>query len=149
MLITAAQLVVELHELGTHEVTLPRDKVMYCPTVEWLKSFGLWFVKDLGDQQWIAEKFDCDDFAIRAVDRATVALISNANIDSCGHAFCYANVDIYEEDICGISGGGSHAVNFVRCVDGWHYFEPQTGLSTPLGPLRDSLSVVRIYSVWL
>src|SRR3990167_4470830 len=91
MIKTAAELLEELRKLGVQTLSNPRDSKFYCPTVEWLKKFGLWFKKNI-KQKWTNEKFDCDDFAIRAVDRATDSLGAEDSIQNCGHSFCFAEV---------------------------------------------------------
>lgn len=148
MILTSSKLVTELHELGVQIVANPRDAQFYCPEIEWLKKFGSYFSKEIARHPWIAEKFDCDDFSIRAIDRATESLVKAKNINDCGHTFCYACIEI-SGNIFDVKGPATHAVNFVRCTDAWYYFEPQRGQSLPLQPLLDDGSVFSIYSVWL
>lgn len=150
MIITLDTALAELRALGITSIDPPRDARFFCPSTAWLTEFGLWLKDQNRATPWIAEKFDCDDFAIRAIDRATESLCRNSHINDCGHSFCYAEIEL-SGNVLGIDGPGSHAVNFVRCSDtlAWHYFEPQMGTHLPLRDLLDDGRVFRVYDVWL
>lgn len=149
MTIPTSQLVTELLALCVNTVSNPRDAEAFVCDPEWLTEFGEWLHKDVL-QSWLNEKFDCDDFAIRAVDRATESLVRNGDAENCGHAFCYAEIYLATgSTIFGIEGPGWHACNFVRCTDGWHYFEPQNGKHDLLSRFLADESLAVIRYVWL
>jgi hypothetical protein len=149
MILPTNQLVTELLDLGVNTVSNPRDETVFIPSPEWLNEFGDWLHADVLNS-WQAGKFDCDDFAIRAVDRATESLVRNGDAENCGHAFCYAEIYLATaRTIFTIEGPGWHAANIVRCVDGWHYFEPQVGKHDLLSRFLDDGSIAAMRYVWL
>jgi hypothetical protein len=126
----AMTLYMELFSMGCDNVQRPRDSVMFCPSCSWLDDFGSYMRKIF--KTYEKQKFDCDDYAIRAIDRATSALLENDDVQDCGHSFCYCEIDIKTE-LNGIKKDGDthHGTNLVRCSDGfWYFFEPQNGQIT-------------------
>lgn len=136
------ELVTELVTLGARQVNSPRDFNLFLPSAQWLTAFAHWLVGEFAGKKWTAEKFDCDDFAIRAIDRATESLWKADNLTNCGHAFAYA--EVWHSTL------GRHAVNIVRCEDEWKFLEPQNGEITPASvALADGGSIRSLYWVWL
>jgi hypothetical protein len=154
MIKDAAELIAELARLGALRIEGPRDDKLFCPQEAWLREFGLWLWKDTPTYK--KGQRDCEDFAIRALDRATEALVSAGLIDECGHAICYCEVSIPgwrgngdpNPGLLNVGGPARHALNIVRCVDEWKFFEPQTGSFTSAeAALRDGLA--ELVWVWL
>ena len=138
MIQSAEQLRKELLEAGFGHVET-RDARCYLPSLEWLKEFGSWFIEDLPD--YAPEKYDCDDFAIRALDRSNDALRKAGKIQNAGHAFGYATIKTASgSDWFGQPGPICHACNIMCSQSGWYYFEPSLGLFDKFENLNETIS---------
>lgn len=127
----------ELYGFGTGALISPmRDVKVACPSIEWLSEFWDKVLKP-SIHTWTPEKFDCDDFCYRCVDRATECLVQSGHLSGCGHAviICYLNI---HPDKGGLNGvmDGNHATMLVRTDEKWVFFEPQNGL------IRDAEEVI-------
>jgi hypothetical protein len=129
-----ADLVAELQQMGFAKISSPRDRMVLCPSARWLDDFGDWC--ELNRDPYLKEAWDCDDFALWGVVQAGRALARKYS--GFGHAVLYAVVDIAGNGTGGTGGtggtsglfgvaGGRHALNLIRCEDGWYWFEPQNG----------------------
>jgi hypothetical protein len=138
MIQSAEQLRKELLEAGfTHVET--RDARCYLPSLEWLKEFAAWFLEDL--PSYAVEKYDCDDFAIRALDRSNDALRKTNKIENAGHAFGYVVISIAPgANWFGLTGPFTHACNILGSQTGWYYFEPSTGQFASFSALANTVS---------
>ncbi len=129
MIIGSGQFREEVEGLG-FECWLPRDREVYCPSMEWVKGFGEYLV--LGRKAGVGECWDCDDFAMEAVAEASEACRYGAI--RVGHTFVYCTVRMWGE-LNGIEVEGDqivgHATNLVRLNGGeFVFFEPQNGRIT-------------------
>ena len=128
ILVEAGSLVGELRDLGFLRVEGPRDAMVMLPHREWLDEFGRYL--EAGNPRYASGRWDCDDFAMRAVTEASLALAGQEGLE-CGHAFLVCTVVIIEGCELNGVGGGAHATNLVKCADGaWYFFEPQNGKVT-------------------
>jgi hypothetical protein len=126
MTIPSKQLIQELKLAGFKKVHDARDGNYFLPSKKWVRRFAKWFVRDL--PVYSPESYDCDDFALRALDRANDALHDSDQAVNCGHSFGYADITIsFRGDFFGIKGPQRHACNIVRTRKQWFYFEPQLG----------------------
>lgn len=137
MIVAASNLRDELLAIGFEPVEV-RDAKCYLPSCAWLKKFGAWLVEDL--PPYASEKYDCDDFAIRALDRSNDALRKTDKIRGCGHAFGYAVIGLKD----GANWFGNvmdrtlfHAVNICRTPEGWVFFEPSLGQFQPFNAVTN------------
>jgi hypothetical protein len=138
MICEATQLKKELIEFGFKHVEI-RDSKCYLPSLRWLEKFAEWFVPDLPD--YAPEKYDCDDFAIRALDRSNDALRKAGKIQNAGHAFGYATIKTASgSDWFGQPGPIYHACNIMCSQSGWYYFEPSLGLFDKFENLNETIS---------
>ena len=138
MICDSQQLKRELLEFGFKSVEV-RDSRCYLPSVKWLKEFARWFVPDL--PQYAVEKYDCDDFAIRALDRSNDALRRAGTIKNAGHAFGYAVITIAPgANWFGSTGPFIHACNIMCSQSGWYYFEPSTGQFDKFDNLNETIT---------
>lgn len=128
-----ADLVAELQQMGFAKISSPRDRMVLCPSARWLDDFGDWC--ELHRDPYLKEAWDCDDFALWGVVQAGRALARKYS--GFGHAVLYAAVQILPGcELLRVPGGekGSrHALNLIRCEDGWYWFEPQNGMHAEHG----------------
>lgn len=104
-----------------------RDARVACPSEAWLKQFYSDVLKPC-THTWTTEKFDCDDFSIRAVDRATECLVQTADLSECGHGICISYIHV-RGNLANVTDT-NHACNIIRLDDRWVFFEPQNGIIT-------------------
>jgi hypothetical protein len=150
-LINSTQLSAELTGFGFRTVEF-RDVLYYCPEFSWLEKFDEYLqplLAPLRDAVKAGFKcVDCDDFAMRVVDRALDCLLAGDNDKPvCGHSVGLADVIIrnFDDDgnvSVGLNGiTGSHETNIIRCADDWYFYEPQTRKHCKV---KDALGVISI-----
>ena len=120
----------ELEDLGS-TCNRPRDRNLFCPSLEWIKQFGFYLdgIRDLGQP----EAWDCDDFSLWAVVEASKACHAAAvhqGFGNIGHTFCFMEVNLWgpmngiEPDTIPLA----HAINVVKTNrNELLFFEPQSG----------------------
>jgi hypothetical protein len=142
MIIDSQQAIQELYSFSLiREVEKPRDSKIYCLSEEWLPEFVDYLLRTR--KRFLAEKYDCDDFALDAVVKATECLYESEAIKDCGHSICYAS--LFHRTL-----GGNHAMNLIRTEHEWKLLEPQTGQYWSLeSQLNPDGPIAVIYWVWL
>ncbi len=122
-IVPATRLQNDLNDLYKALMSPVRDGRVACPSYDWLAGPFADFVRD-NVRTYVPEKFDCDDFALKAVVLATEALNASDEITGCGHSIgiCYLHV---AGNLNGVTDA-NHATNIVRLDDGrLMFFEPQ------------------------
>lgn len=117
------------------------DASYACPALGWLTEFGTYLAARR--KPYMAEKYDCENFARWATAKADEALYASA-VDDSGHTFGEACCLIPSDDPSG-PPFTSHALNLCLCDDGvWYVFEPQTSKITPEKEAGISWTTLRI-----
>ena len=154
MILQAAQMASELASYKVKVVRL-RDEQYFCPSLAWLQKFDKWLWSHTAPFRHALSKkhmvVDCDDFALRCVDRATDSLLRSRTgfkKSNCGHSMGYTDVYIrLGKTLNGITG--FHATNIIRLKEGWYFYEPQTRLYCKVGlGIADGV-VGRVDFVWV
>lgn len=130
MIKPAAEIEYELrHELRIDYVRAPVDSEIFLPSVDWLRQFGRWLAAN-PPSPYVAEAWDCDDFAIWARVEASKAWLAARDERISGHGLGYCEVWTNSHEFWSNvnTGLGKHAWNLCKTRDdGWHFLEPQTG----------------------
>lgn len=116
----------ELLDLYPATLTPIRDARLACPSRHWLVGPFSEFLKD-NLRNYTPEKYDCDDFGLKAVVLATECLNETADLSECGHSvgLCFTHIVGERGSLNGVADG-YHACNLVRLDDGdWIFYEPQ------------------------
>lgn len=145
MIIAAQQIQNELDAKGFKQVTCD-DRSYFLPSIKWVYQLQQWHLKR--PWKYEAEKSDCEDAAISSRDDARKAAQNGDIPDGCGFAFGIIKVGVSFMNTIMLDGGGTHAANIVRTVQGeWLYYDRQTSIVKPLQNCLDDGDIIRLDSV--
>lgn len=103
-----------------------RDMQVVCPHESWMTTEFWTRVLKPSLNSYEAEKFDCDDFSIRCLDRITACLNATKQLENAGYAasVCYLRI---EGHLLGVADALHANVMYRDDRGGWWFFEPQNG----------------------
>lgn len=115
----------ELESLGAVQIYGPRDYSLACPHEEFLREL----YASIFPIPYEREVWDCDDYSMRYVVEASLAL--RLTRERVGHAILFCTLTIAEGFTLNSVKSSSHSTNLVKTAEGqWLFFEPQNGQIT-------------------
>jgi hypothetical protein len=111
------------------------DENYYLPTKEEVKQVLNTSTLDASQRQWVAERYDCDDFSyVLKGAFSTAAYLANDIIHGFAVGIIWANFNHLN---------GFHAINLVVTDDEVvHLIEPQGNFFYPAANCRDSITII-------